>query len=142
MASTGAVLIVDDSPDVRHLFAAALASCGFRALVARDGREGVALAREHEPRLILLDLAMPRMDGVCAMAKLQEDPRTARIPVLAVSGYDVASDELRRLGFRGLIHKPVAALDLARAVRGCLEDAARGIPWSDPGAASGRSAAD
>jgi CheY-like chemotaxis protein len=137
MASTGAVLIVDDSPDVRHLFAAALASCGLRALVARDGREGVALAREHEPRLILLDLAMPRMDGVGAMAKLREDPRTAAIPVLAVSGYDVSADELRRLGFRGLIRKPVTPLDLARVVRSCLEDAARGIPWSDAASAPG-----
>lgn len=137
MPSNDAVLVVDDSPEVRDFFVAALASSGFRALAARDGREGVALAREQTPRIILLDLAMPRMDGVSAIAELRADPRTAAIPVLAVSGYDVAADELRRLGFQGLIQKPIGAADLDRAVRCCLDDAARGISWSDPAATAG-----
>ena len=80
------VLIVEDEPDNREIMRAVVEDIlGYRALLAADGEEALRLADEYRPRLILMDLMMPVLDGFAAISKLKAEERTARIPVVAVT---------------------------------------------------------
>lgn len=79
------VLIVDDDSDIRAAIAEILASEGFAVIEAADGLEGLRLARDERPDLVLLDLMMPRMDGYEFRAAQQADARLASIPVVVIS---------------------------------------------------------
>ena len=78
------VLIIEDEPDILEAMAEAVASAGYQTSTANNGEEGLAMAFEQHPDLILLDLVMPVMDGRQALKKLREDPwgKDARVVVL------------------------------------------------------------
>jgi CheY-like chemotaxis protein len=102
------VLIVDDDPDQHTVCGVFLEHSGYEVLHAFDGQEGVEMARDRQPDLVLMDIRMRRMDGVAARRALAEDPATAAIPVVAVSA-DVLTWPERRVmaeGFAGHISKP------------------------------------
>jgi CheY-like chemotaxis protein len=85
------VLVVDDDPAIRAFVTDALRDDGYRVVGAVDG-EALALAREHRPAVVLLDLAMPRMDGAEVSRRLRADPATAGIPIILMSAqYDLRS---------------------------------------------------
>src|SRR5258708_5867336 len=85
-ATTAAlVLLVDDSPDARAIYGEYLQFCGFRVVTASNGEEGLAAAQAELPAVIVMDLAMPRMDGWEAIPRLRADPLTADIPIIALS---------------------------------------------------------
>lgn len=102
------VLIVDDDPDQHTVCGLFLEHSGYRVLHAFDGQEGVQIAREQQPDLVLMDIRMRRMDGVAARRALAGDPSTAAIPVVAVSADVLTWPERRVLdeGFAGHISKP------------------------------------
>jgi two-component system cell cycle response regulator DivK len=102
------VLIVDDDPDQHTLCGVFLEHSGYRVLHAFDGQEGVEMARDQQPDLVLMDIRMLRMDGVAARRALAGDPATAAIPVVAVSADVLTWPERRVLaeGFAGHISKP------------------------------------
>ena len=102
------VLIVDDDPDQHTVCGVFLEHSGYRVLHAFDGEEGVRMAREQQPDLVLMDIRMGRMDGVAARRALADDPGTASIPVVAVSADVLLWPERRVLaeGFAGHIAKP------------------------------------
>ena len=79
------VLVVDDDSRNRRLVCDVLLAAGFRTIVAGTGREGVALAAEHLPDVILMDLSLPDMDGTEAARILRDDAGTAAIPVVLLS---------------------------------------------------------
>jgi signal transduction histidine kinase/CheY-like chemotaxis protein len=79
------VLLVDDDPLLQQLVGGHLQSAGLRVLVASDGVEGLALAREHRPTVIFLDIHLPQLSGWSVLGKLKSDPRTASIPVVILS---------------------------------------------------------
>lgn len=102
------VLIVDDDPDQHTVCGVFLEHSGYHVLHAFDGEEGVEMARDRQPDLVLMDIRMRRMDGVAARRALADDPATAAIPVVAVSA-DVLTWPERRVmaeGFAGHIAKP------------------------------------
>jgi CheY-like chemotaxis protein len=102
------VLIVDDDPDQHTVCGVFLEHSGYAVLHAFDGQEGVEMARDRQPDLVLMDIRMRRMDGVAARRALADDPATAAIPVVAVSA-DVLTWPERRVmaeGFAGHISKP------------------------------------
>ena len=103
------VLIVDD--DARNLKLArdVLLAAGFRTLVAGNGTEALALAAEHRPDVILMDLRLPDMDGTEAARILADGARTAAIPVVALSAVEFEGDTpwLARAGFVGFLQKPI-----------------------------------
>jgi CheY-like chemotaxis protein len=102
------VLIVDDDPDQHTVCGVFLEHSGYAVLHAFDGQEGVEMARDRQPDLVLMDIRMRRMDGVAARRALADDPTTAAIPVVAVSA-DVLTWPERRVmaeGFAGHISKP------------------------------------
>ena len=78
------VLIVEDEPDIREAMADALTSAGFHTLSAKDGVEGLSVATQEHPDVILLDLVMPNMDGNEMLGKLRQDPwgRSAKVIIL------------------------------------------------------------
>ena len=90
------VLIVDDNERNRKLARDVLRAAGFRTLEAATAREGIALAAEHVPDVILMDLRLPDMDGAEAARTLAADARTAAIPVVAMSSSPLDGERLAR----------------------------------------------
>lgn len=92
------VLLVDDNDDDALLIRRLLeARKSYRVYHARDGKEGLAQARQKLPDIIVSDLTMPNMDGFSLVEELKQDPRTADIPVVVVSARDITSEERKRL---------------------------------------------
>ena len=81
----GRVLVVDDHEDIRRMFARLVRSCGHEAATAADGEEGIAIATESPPGLIILDLMMPRITGFDVLRTLRADPRTRDVPIVIFS---------------------------------------------------------
>ena len=79
------ILIVDDEPAVADLIEAVLTGEGYTVAVARDGAQGLMLARDWNPDLILMDVNLPGVDGPTATRRLKEEPETADIPIVAMS---------------------------------------------------------
>jgi twitching motility two-component system response regulator PilH len=86
------ILVVDDAQTDRELIARVVNGTGHRALLAADGREAIALAKQHKPSLIFLDVVMPTMDGFATCRSLSKDPETAAIPVVLVTSKSNDSD--------------------------------------------------
>jgi CheY-like chemotaxis protein len=81
-----AVLIVDDQPFYTTMFRGVLEQHGFRVLVANSGPDGLKLAKNHKPDIIVLDIEMPGMDGFAVCQKLKEDTEVKDIPVIILTG--------------------------------------------------------
>jgi CheY-like chemotaxis protein len=119
------VLIVDDDPATRQLFAANLQAEGHIVLEAEDGRHGLELARLEQPDLVVTDVAMPVLDGFQLAAALRRDERTCGIPFIFHSGDTTAENEVRarRLGAIAYLSKPLDPAVLAALVTGALAQA-------------------
>lgn len=103
------ILVVEDNEKNLKLVRALLVSHGYEIIEATDGETGVALAREHKPRLILMDIRMPVMDGINAIKVLKEIPETRDIPVIALTAYAMRGDREKLLseGFAEYVTKPI-----------------------------------
>jgi CheY-like chemotaxis protein len=108
------VLIVEDNARNMTLVRDVLGHAGYRTVEAEDGEQGVVLARTHRPDLILMDIQLPGMDGLEALARLREDASTAAIPVVALTAFAMKDDRERFLaaGFHGYLEKPLSVRDL------------------------------
>lgn len=117
------LLIVDDNPSHLKLAAAILERFGYDVLEAGDAAEGLRLAREQHPDLILMDVMLPGMDGLTATCELKQDPATRAIPVIAVTAYLAANPEreVRAAGCAGFIAKPYHHAELRAVVEAALE---------------------
>jgi two-component system cell cycle response regulator DivK len=116
------VLLVDDSRDAREMYGEYLRFAGFRVVTAENGIEALAAAQAEWPAVILMDLAMPRMDGWEAIRRLRADPLTADIPIVALSAY-AFGDEPNRARLAGAdlcLSKPCLPPQVARVVRAML----------------------
>jgi two-component system cell cycle response regulator DivK len=113
------VLIVDDGGANRKLARTVLRAAGIRTLEAATGAAGIALAVEHVPDVVLMDLRLPDMDGTEAVRLLRGDGRTARIPIVAMSAspLETAGDRLQAAGFDGWLEKPVHVATFPEQVR-------------------------
>jgi len=111
------VLVVDDEADVRHSMCEVLRTSGFSVTEAEDGAVALGLLRENRYGMVLLDIRMPKLDGVTLMETLAELP-----PVVVHSAFALSSEDRDRLGVKVVqyLHKPVAPQDLLDAVRGVL----------------------
>jgi two-component system cell cycle response regulator DivK len=119
------VLIVDDNEKNRRLVRDVLRAAGFQTLEAASGAKAIALATEHVPDAILMDLRLPDMDGTEAARKLADGARTAHIPVLALSALPLGggSDWLEAAGFAGWLEKPIRVGEFPDQVRRYCADA-------------------
>jgi CheY-like chemotaxis protein len=107
------ILYVEDNEDNVFVLKNRLTRAGHEMLIAVNGAEGVALAQEQKPDLILMDLSLPVMDGWTATRHLKADPQTRHIPVIALSAHAMSGDREKALdaGCDDYDTKPV---DLAR----------------------------
>ena len=104
------ILVVDDSEDVRLALMTILEDVGHNVLEAEDGSEVIAMVLSGNPELVLLDVAMPRMDGFEALKRLKADAATSDVPVIMVTAKGRPEDlaMARNLGARDYINKPWA----------------------------------
>jgi CheY-like chemotaxis protein len=119
----GAILIVEDNEVNAMILRTMLRKRGYDPLVAVDGIEGVALNERHRPRLILMDLQMPRLDGFAAAAEIFRTAGQASPTIVAVTA-NAAGDVLdacEAAGFAGVLSKPIDFDDLIATVRRLLE---------------------
>jgi two-component system cell cycle response regulator DivK len=113
------VLIVDDNTKNLKLARDVLLAAGFRTLEAATAGDGIALANEHLPDVVLMDLRLPDMDGTEAARTLADGFRTAAIPVVALSSlaFDDDTAWLSDAGFAGYLEKPIDVLAFPDQVR-------------------------
>jgi two-component system cell cycle response regulator DivK len=116
------ILIVDDNEKNRKLARDVLEFAGFTTIEATGGVEGVALAQERTPDVVLMDIRMPDLSGTEALKLIKEDSRTAGIPVVALTSSTMRGDEQRFLaeGFDGYLAKPISVREFPDQVRGFL----------------------
>jgi two-component system, cell cycle response regulator DivK len=119
------VLIVDDNDKNRKLAASLLSAAGFETVEAATGAEGVALATERLPDVVLMDLRLPDMDGAEAARALHADERAVGVPVVAMTALRLEGidDWLEDAGFAGWLEKPIRVDTFAEGVRGYCVDA-------------------
>ena len=117
------ILIVEDNPKNLKLVRDILQVTGYQTVEAETGEEGVRLARERQPALILMDIQLPGMSGIEALGRLRADATTRMIPVIAVTASVMAQDRERVMaaGFDGFQGKPISVRELLATVRGILE---------------------
>ena len=113
------VLIVDDNEKNLRLARDVLRAAGFRTLEAASGLEGIAVATEQLPDVILMDIRLPDIDGTEAAARLRAQARTAQIPIVALTSLAMKGDREWFLasGFDGYLEKPISVRDLPDQVR-------------------------
>jgi CheY-like chemotaxis protein len=100
------VLVVDDDRDARAMYRMYLTHVGCRVRTARDGQVAITKANHWPPDVIVMDLAMPRLDGWSASKSLKSSPATAHIPIIALSAASEAREGARACGCDGFLAKP------------------------------------
>jgi CheY-like chemotaxis protein len=117
------ILIVEDNEKNRKLVRDVLAFKGYRLAEAETGEDGVRLARELRPALILMDIQLPGISGITALGQIREDPEIHRTPVIAVTASAMTQDrqKIMAAGFDGYQSKPINVKDFLAAVRAMLD---------------------
>jgi two-component system cell cycle response regulator DivK len=116
------ILIVEDNEKNRKLMRDVLQFKGYQIIETDTAEEGIRLARERQPALILMDFHLPGMNGIEALGRLRGEPATRGIPVLAVTASAMTEDKQKILaaGFDGLQTKPIRVKDFVQAVADTL----------------------
>lgn len=113
------ILLIDDEKDIIKMNMLRLADSNYSVLSAGDGKEGLEKAEKEIPDLILLDVMMPKMDGIQTLVKLKSNPRTSHIPVIMLSGLGekAALNKARMNGAVDFIDKPFNGEMLMEAIK-------------------------
>jgi CheY-like chemotaxis protein len=103
------ILLIEDNPQNRYLAKFLLEQRGHKVIEAETGPQGLAMASEAHPDLVLLDIQLPGMDGHAVARALKADPAVKSIPIVAVTSYAMAGDREKCLaaGAEGYIEKPI-----------------------------------
>src|SRR5215471_6051171 len=117
------ILIVEDNPASMKLVRDSLQVKGYQTIAAETGEEGVRLAHERHPALILMDIQLPGINGVQALQQLRADPVTSSTPVIAITASVMTQDRTRIMaaGFDGFHGKPISVKQLLATVREILD---------------------
>jgi two-component system, cell cycle response regulator DivK len=117
------ILIVEDNPQSLKLLRDILQIKGYQTLEAETGEEGVRLARERQPALILMDIQLPGINGIEALQRLRADPVTSATPIIAVTASVMTQDRSRIMaaGFNAFQSKPISVNQLLATVRETLD---------------------
>lgn len=119
------ILVVDDEKEIRDLIKEKLTQDKYRVMTASSGTEALIICKTSRPDLILLDIAMPEIDGYETCAKLKQDPKTKDIPVLFLTGKDLEPEGImercKNLGVVGYISKLSTLKELLEKVREIIQ---------------------
>jgi two-component system, cell cycle response regulator DivK len=118
------ILIVEDNELNMKLFNDLLEANGYSTVQTRNGIEAVALARQHRPNLILMDIQLPEISGLEVTKWLKEDPDLKHIPVVAITAFAMKGDEerIREGGCEAYLSKPISVAKFLETVRHFLPD--------------------
>jgi CheY-like chemotaxis protein len=100
------ILIVDDDLDARRMYSRYLLAMGCEVYTARNGLSGIARAKSRRPDVVIMDLAMPELDGYAASRRLKRSPLTRTIPIIALSAVPTSRGEARAAGCDAFLSKP------------------------------------
>ena len=116
------VLVAEDDDDIRALVECRLTLNGYEVVAARDGEEAVQLAGERDPDLMILDVMLPRLDGLQVTRRLRADGRTARLPIILLTARAQEADVTRgfEAGADDYLRKPFSSRDLAARVQAII----------------------
>ena len=117
------VLLIEDNLMNMELTADLLEAAGFQVLKAERAEDGIAMAVAQQPDIILMDIALPGMDGLEATRRIKQDARTARIPIVALTASAMRGDDdkARSAGCCGYIAKPIDTRQFAKTVSEFME---------------------
>ena len=117
------ILIVEDNEKNRKLVRDLLRVKGYATIEAETGEDGVRLAAERRPALVLMDIQLPGINGITALGRLRSDPATRDIPVMAVTASAMTHDrqKIMAAGFDGYQTKPINVKEFLAAVRDLLD---------------------
>lgn len=129
------ILVIEDNDANLELVQYLLESVGYEVLVARDGGQGVAVALQERPTLVVCDLQMPVLDGYEVLRTLRQDPSTRATPIIAVTAFSMPGDQQKVLmaGFDGYLSKPIDPENFVAEVEAFLPVERRARP-TPPGA--------
>lgn len=119
------ILIIDDEKDIRDMLKVRFEYTGYKCLTAKEGQEGIELAKKEKPSLIIMDLIMPKMDGVQTYKALKAEPTTKHIPIIAYTAQDpeiVAKKGMEAFDVIDFVFKPFDAKALTALVDKALKD--------------------
>src|SRR5262245_33916160 len=124
------VLVVEDYQDAREMYVEYLKFSGFEVAEARNGLEAIERAQSLLPDIILMDLALPRMDGWEATRRLKQDPRTQQIPIVALTGHALAghAEGARQAGCDAFVTKPCLPDALVAEINKVLDRRSKSEP--------------
>lgn len=122
MSHKQTILVVDDEQDLLDLIEYNLQKEGFDVLKAEDGVEGIEMAREHKPNLVLLDIMMPKMDGMEVVERMRDDSDLKRIPIIFLTARGDEKTEVEGLDKGGddYITKPISTTKLISRIKAVL----------------------
>ena len=117
------VLIIEDNDKNLELVRDILQAKGYSTLEAGTAEGGLEIARRQKPDLVLMDIQLPGMDGIQALKALRDNPKTAALPVVAITASVMKADreQIMRAGFDGFIEKPITVRSFLEAVEGALQ---------------------
>jgi two-component system, cell cycle response regulator DivK len=113
------VLYVEDNEFNRKIVRQLLTVTTYRLLEATDGEEGVALAFDARPDLVLMDIQLPKLSGLDATRRIRQDPRTAHIPIIVVTSFALSGDDQKALeaGASAYLAKPYSPRQMLELIR-------------------------
>jgi CheY-like chemotaxis protein len=117
------ILIVEDNEKNRKLVRDVLQVKGYKTIETETGEEGIRMAQESQPALILMDIQLPGIDGITALKRLKAEPKTKNIPVIAVtaSAMTLKREAMLAEGFAGYQNKPISIKDFLEEMGRVLE---------------------
>jgi two-component system cell cycle response regulator DivK len=120
--SHGRILVVEDNPKNLKLVRDVLTFSGYEVIEASSGEDGVRLAEEAGPDLILMDLQLPGIDGAEALRQIRVNDKKQGVPVVAVTAFAMNEDRARAFecGFDGYVEKPISARSLPQMIEDFL----------------------
>ena len=121
------VLIIDDDPEIVQAIAIRLGAAGYDVITAHDAEQGIDLALETRPDVVVMDIQMPTMDGLTALALIHAHSATQNTPVVVLSACSSARRHALQMGARYFLDKPFNVKALLEAIEGSMAEEAVGV---------------